>query len=580
MTDENPGSTKSRLLLRTAIGMAMISTLFSLIMAALLVINYIQLQSSDPLNSLIMAKLIVDLKKNPQDDTLREQIREMDLLSRKAFFTSQTQIRTGGNLLVGGVVLMLISLSTIAVITKKLPHPAKTCPGMDSPFLNAALARRLMIGAGIFLLASVIFLGLSSKTDLTEKAVEDAKNAAIPPIKVPAKAPYKLPSREELAKYWPNFRGLDGNAVIQRLNAPIEWDGKSGKNILWKSAVAKPGFSSPIVWGNKVFLSGGDERIRRVMAFDTETGNLQWQKDVCGISGSPGKPPEVSDDTGYAAATMATDGNRIFAIFATGDLMSFTLDGEKPWGKHLGVPENHYGHSSSLMLHQDLLVVQFNHSGETHLYGLDPETGKEKWKIDQAAEISWASPIIVNTGNRVEIILGTSSLVSSHAPDNGRELWSRDCMGGEYAPSPAYANGLAFFTNDNASAVAIDTATGKIKWQHEEIDLPDVASPVATDQYVFLCTSTGVLLALDAQTGEMIWDKECDDGFYSSPILVGKNIYVTDMQGVTYIYEASSKYEEIAKCKLGEAVVATPAFVGNRMYLRGSKQLYCIGKSE
>ena len=578
MSEENRESSRQQMILKTAIGLSIVSALFSCVLAALLVINHIQIKKFDPLNSPVITKLILDLKKNPQNNALREQIREMDLLARKAFFTSQTQVRTGGALLLVGVIIMLISLSIIAVITKKPPHPEKTCPGMDSPFLNAALARQLMIGAGIFLVAVVIFLSLTSETDLTEAIVSEAGNAKKPVGQIPGKVPYKLPTREELKKNWPNFRGLDGNGITKRKGVPIEWDGKSGKNILWKTKVAKPGFSSPIVWGNKVFLSGGDKRIRRVMAYDTETGNLQWQKDVCGIPGSPSTPPEVAEDTGYAAATMATDGNRVFAIFATGDLISFTLDGEKPWGKNLGVPSNHYGHSSSLITYKDLLIVQFDHSSGTALIAFDSETGKQKWKTERKADISWASPIIVNTGNRVEIILGTSSLVGSYSPENGKELWSFNCMVGEFAPSPAYSNGVVYFANDNASAVAVETATGKKKWENEDIDLPDVASPIATDQYLFIATSTGLLVTLDAKTGKLAWDKECDTGFYSSPILVGENIYVTDIKGVTYIYKASDKYEEVAKCKLGETVVATPAFVGKRIYVRAGKHLYCIGE--
>lgn len=150
-------------------------------------------------------------------------------------------------------------------------------------------------------------------------------------------------------------------------------------------------------------------------------------------------------------------------------------------------------------------------------------------------------------------------------------------MAGEVAPSPAYENGVAYFTNDNATTVAIDVATGKIIWENEDLDMPDVASPIVKGKYLLLATSTALLVCVDTKNGQRLWDKECATGFYSSPILVGENVYVTDMQGLTYIFKLGDKYQEVTQNKLKDQVVTTPAFVGNRMYLRGNKYLYCIG---
>ena len=392
---------------------------------------------------------------------------------------------------------------------------------------------------------------------------------------------------EEIKENWASFRGFNGNGVTYRDNVPMEWDEKSSKNILWKSEISKPGFSSPIVWGNQLFISGGDKGARRVMTYDCDSGKLLWQREVCGIVGSPTTQPVVTDDTGYAAATMCCDGNQVFAIFANGDLISYKLNGDKVWSKNLGVPGNHYGHSSSLIVKNGTLVVQYDHSKNSSLIGINSKNGNILWRSKHGSDISWASPIIVDLDDKSVIISATSALVTSHNLKDGNALWSVDCMGGEVAPSPVYANGTIYVTNDNATTIAIDIQNGKELWRNDDLDMPDVASPIATDKYLFLATSTGILLCVDAKNGKLLWDKMFDIGFYSSPILVKVKgddsviksiIYVTNMKGITYIIELGDKYIELGQSQLSESVVTTPAFVGDKIYIRGNKSLYAIGR--
>jgi outer membrane protein assembly factor BamB len=231
------------------------------------------------------------------------------------------------------------------------------------------------------------------------------------------------------------------------------------------------------------------------------------------------------------------------------------------------------------MLHAGRVLVQFDHEAGGHFLGLDCKTGKTLF--DQARDVkqsSWASPIVVNTGSRMEAILSAKPLVVSHDPATGKILWKVECMDGEVAPSPAYAGGLVYLANEGAAALAIQLGPEpKVLWKYED-NLPDVASPVATEKYVLMAASGGMVTCLDAATGKKIWSQEFDDGFYSSPVIAGDRVYLMDKKGVTVVFKLGDQYEKLALNPLGEKATCTPAFSEGRIYFRSEKNLYCIGK--
>jgi len=563
---------------RVALAVAAVSTIMAVVVASMLVATYIQTNAVDPLENPAIARLRLQLDENPQDEVVREAIREMRLLARKAFFTSQSQVRTGAFLLVGSLAVLILCLNVISVMNRKPPDP-RGCPGLDNPFTNAQVARKVTMVATVFIVALMLFTVLFTETQLSDELLSVEEGEGQSRADEAFVQGEKLPSPEDLLRNWTCFRGPNGNAVVKRDSTPTNWNGEPGTNIVWKTAVPVSGFSSPIVWENRVFLSGGDATAVSIMAFDAKRGDLAWKREVR-ASGAPPAFPEVTDDTGYAAATMVTDGYRVYAVFATGDIAAYTLGGERVWHRHLGTPENIYGHSSSLMLHKGRVLVQFDHGSDTRLIALDCATGATEWDLRRDAEISWASPIIVETEDGADIVLTTCNKVSCHNAETGAQRWEVECMSGEVAPSPAYADGLVFVANDGACIAAIDIEAGRIVWQTDEVDLPDVASPVATKNCVFLATSTALLLCLDAKTGALLWEQEVDEGFYSSPILVGDRIYALDKQGNALVFMAGREYKQISSPHLGETVVATPAFAGDRIYIRGWDNLYCIGSSD
>jgi outer membrane protein assembly factor BamB len=193
-------------------------------------------------------------------------------------------------------------------------------------------------------------------------------------------------------------------------------------------------------------------------------------------------------------------------------------------------------------------------------------------------QISWASPILIDMGDRTEVVLNSSPFVVSYDPQNGQELWRIDCMYGEVGPSPAFANQTVFAVNDMAIFAAITPGSEpEIIWEYDE-DLSEASSPVASEDLVFLATGFGPVSCFDVKTGEQYWMHEFDEGFYSSPIIVGNLVYLIDKKGITHIFKADKQFELVGQPELGEEAVAIPAFMPGRIYIRGEKHLYCIGK--
>jgi outer membrane protein assembly factor BamB len=357
----------------------------------------------------------------------------------------------------------------------------------------------------------------------------------------------------------------------------VEWDGESGKNICWKAEVPMPGYNSPVIWKDRLFISGADEENQVIFCYDRHTGRLKWQASTGDIPGSPSEKPRVTEDTGLAAPGMTTDGIRVYAIFATGDAVCLDMQGRRLWARNLGMPDNHYGHASSLLVWGDKLFIQYDSNRGGRLLALNVLTGETAWDTRRQCGISWASPVLVEHKGKFQLILSAEPIVAGYDIETGKELWSVDCMIGEVGPSPAYASGIVYAANEYARLVAIelDNPTG-ILWEDDEY-LPEVASPAAKDGLLFIATSYGVLACYDAGTGEKYWEQESSHGFYSSPVIAEGRVYALDMGGNMHIIRLDKEFSLVGKASLGEKAFTTPAFAGGRIYIRGEKNLFCIG---
>lgn len=540
-------------------GVAYGAAAFTLIVCVLVIANYWQTKAMDPLNSKALASLMQKLEKDPANQELRDQIRALDLLSRKAYFVSQWQLQTGAYLLLGGVIVLLAALKTMSSVRKTAPALAGKLVENEA-WLASAKARQWLTGAGIVLLGTAIIFAGFSYHDIAAVSFDKA----VSPI-----------SKEDFLRNWLGFRGPGGNGIAAIDRAPLAWNVESRKGIKWQVSVPKPGNSSPVIWNDKIFLSGGDKESLEVYCFAAKDGKLLWRKQA---NDADGAQPEIklNEETGFAAPTMATNGRYVFAIFATGQVVCFDMNGNRVWSQNLGIPDNHYGHSSSLIVHDNLLIVQYDQSSDGRLLGLDALTGNTVWRVERDL-ISWSSPIIVETGNRMELMVTNGGYVDSYDPKTGVKLWGVKCLSGEHGPSPAYADGMVFVANESSGAFGIRLKENgaEVAWEYHDA-LPDAASPVATSQYVFLTSSYGNVVCLDAKRGAELWFHEFDSGFYASPIIAGKRVYALDRSGVMHIFEAAAKFKSLGDFAIGEKTFSTPALVDNKLYLRGEKSLFCI----
>ncbi len=545
---------------------AIVAALFSLVICILLMADFVRIQKMDPLNDPHLLQLREQLANTTEGrEAVIKQIRTFDLYARRAFFSNQEQRRTGGLLLLGGMVVCFVALKLSILWKPKLPTVGKS-DKEDHWELNA-LFRQLMAGTGVFLVVASLFLAFVVQSDLTTVlSRQDGGDTETVP-----QAARLLPA---MKANWPSLRGPGGIGVAHFTNAPTRWNIESGDGVLWKTEVPVHGFNSPIVWGNRLFLTGGDEEGQEIFCFDADTGKQLWSKTVA----TTVELPEVAEETGYAAPTMATDGQRVFAIFATGELAAFDFEGNPVWQKNLGVPTNPYGMGSSLISDGTRLFVQYDHEDSQKVMALDCASGNPVWQTPRK-HISWASPALIETETGVQLLLNDEENTTAYDPRSGKQLWQVKCLGGEVAPSPAYnGKGIVFVANEYAQASALKLVDGtpEILWQYDEY-LPEISSPLAAENLFFITTSVGDVVCLDAATGEVKWEQEFDDGFSSSPVLVGDRIYSIDIEGMVHIFEAADEYKEIATLEMGEPVSATPAFANNRIYIRGDENLYCIG---
>ena len=287
----------------------------------------------------------------------------------------------------------------------------------------------------------------------------------------------------------------------------------------------------------------------------------------------------VTDDTGYAAASPAVDGELVFVIYASGDIAALDVDGNTVWGRNLGVPDNHYGHSSSLITFGDTLIVLFDHALSTGLYALDRRTGRERWRADRDTQITWSSPVLAEIAAGWSILVNANPFFAAYSAVDGRELYRFEGILGEVASSPGYGGGAVIVVNQIMSIISLGLEDGTMMWELYD-DLPDVTSPLVVDPYLFIATSFGTLLCIDIGSGDVVWREEFDEGFYSSPVYAGGSVYLFDRSGRARVFEAADEYRELSASVLGEGVVSTPAFTRGAIFVRGEENLYCVEAPE
>ena len=579
---------------RAAKRLAVVAGLFSIVVGAMMLGNRWHLKVVDPLNSPQLAALKADLARDPGAEPIKRQIQQLDLTLRNEFYQRQNFSATGAYLLLIGMAVAIAALKLAVSYHDRPPMPTALVP---PPGAEARLAtqKRWAVGLlGIVLACSAVALAVSAPLGLTRgelalaqrQSVQTSTDATPTTDAAPA-ASTTPPTAEQIAANWPRFRGPGGLGVSHYDNAPESWDGASRRNIVWRTPLPLPGKNSVVVWEDRLFCTGANESTREVYCLDAATGRMLWLRRVDGIEGGSAEPPDVSDDTGFAAPTGATDGNRFYAIFANGDLAAFDFTGRRLWALALGNPQNAYGHATSLAMHENRLLVQFDQGygddGLSALMALDGATGHVLWKVDRPVGASWSSPIVISTAAGSQVITLANPYLMSNDPTTGAELWRCAQMSGEVAPSPIFAGNLLLAVAPSDQLVAIrpdgrgDVTDTHLAWSMID-DVPDIVSPLSDGRYVFLLTTGGVLTCCGLRDGAVLWQHDYNMTFRSSPTLAGERLYLTNSTGVTFIVRAGEQFEQLGRCELGERVDSALAMLDGRIYLRTEQHAYCLGK--
>ncbi len=583
---------REQMLYRTAQGLAFVSAVFSLVVAALLALSWLKVRDAQPADSKVMTLLIERVKQEKNNKELIEETRTYDMLARRAHFNYVEFMTRGAWLLLGGVMVLVVSLKFMSGVKLDLPKPGEKKEGEGNTMARWVVS---CFGLMLVIIAGILIVGPVGSNAMAEGAkdkpddpvpVANGQTVAQTPGKPkkpakPDKPANQIPA-EAFKKNWPAFRGYMGHGVSETAKPPTEWDGEGEKNILWKVKPDMHGYNSPVVWDKKVFITGSNGRREKVYCYNADTGEIIWEKEAKDVPGAPQEPPEVTPDTGYAAATVACDGNQVYAVFATGNLVCFDMDGNQVWARNLGLPDINYGYASSLIEYQGVLYIQKDEAMKASVMAINTADGKEIWKTKrEGVDMCWCTPAVIpQEGADPILVLNGNPEVRAYEIKSGKKLWAWDGMGGEVATSPTFADGTIVVAQEYGTSAGL-SLKGKELWINDDADLPDVASPVAHKGKAFIPNAGGSFACIDIKSGEIKWDHYFDDGFYASPIVADGKIYAMERGGVMQIMDATAdEFKLLASPNLGEGSSATPAFVGKRIYIRGDRNLYCIGEKD
>jgi outer membrane protein assembly factor BamB len=575
---------------------ALIAGVFSLILGSLLLFNTFRLHHGPGSGKLRLVEasellpLKTALREDPKNEPLKHQIRQLDQQLRHDYFRREQLAARSGWFLLGGAAVFLAALK----LARHLRRPPVAIPNISvrpgDPAHSAALAAKAVSGTAIALASLTAAMVWGTVRQWQGSLTETPGVLPSPAASGTAVDPGGFPSAAEIAGNWPYFRGPAGAGITPLPDLPTSWDGATGKNVLWKAEIGLPGENSPVVWGNRIYLTGATAKSREVYCFDASSGTLVWKEAVSTPLGERAEPPEVMEDTGFAAPTAATDGRRVFAIFSNGDIAGLSADGKRLWARNLGTPENMYGHATSLTLWQNRVIVVYDQgeakAGKSKIMALDAGTGEPVWSTPRKVANSWVSPIIIKHQGREQIITSADPWVIAYDPATGKELWQAKCMKGDVATSPTFVNDLVYVASDQSCIAAIqpdgsgDVTDSKILWRQEDVGLPDMCSLLCDGPRIYTLVF-GTFYAFDALTGKHLWKVDTKTTFQASPSLIHGRLHLLSTKGVMIIGEADNDgFKETGRCELGEATGASPAFAPGRIFLRGKKHLFCIGTKD
>jgi outer membrane protein assembly factor BamB len=455
----------------------------------------------------------------------------------------------------------------------------------------------------------------------------DNERPVVPERRIVRRGPDTAPRLQAAASKasWPSFRGPNATGIVEGQNLPEAWDVKTGANVRWRTPIPGLAHSSPIVWGDRIFVTsaissrGGatfkpglygdgdasDDRSSHkwvLYAIDRATGKIVW--DRVAFEGEPRNKRHIKST--YASATPASDGRVVVAWFGSQGLFACDMNGNQIWSVDLGrvdmgaydIPSYEWGPASSPIIWNGMVFVQVDTQTDSFLLALDALTGKTIWKTDRQELPSWGSPTVVSSSGGDELVTNASNYIRGYDPRTGKELWKLGGSSKITAPTPFAANGLVVIASGRAPERPIfvmrpggrgDLTLGKDQTTSDKVAWSKTGrgsympTPLAYRGILYVLNNNGVFDAYELETGAEVYRQRLEpagSGFSASPVAADGRIYLASEDGDIIVVAAGREFKKLGAYPMGELIMATPAVADGVMYVRGASTLFAIGRQK
>jgi outer membrane protein assembly factor BamB len=398
------------------------------------------------------------------------------------------------------------------------------------------------------------------------------------------------------AENWPQWRGPGLNGVSHEANLPVHWS--RSENIAWKLALPSGSGATPIVWGDRIFLTVAENEDLSLWCVDRSQGSILWKKHIAGGNFKSSKQ-------NMSSPSPVTDGTDVWVMTGSGVVKGFDLSGNELWARDIqkdyGRFGLNYGYASSPLLFEEALYMQVLHGFKTHdpsyVLRIDKKSGKTVWRVERPTDAihesrdSYTTPTVLRYEDHAQIVISGGDCVTGHDPATGKEIWRGNGLNPQKNPaypfvaSPLVMDGIIYAPTRVRPLKAFrggghgDITESHHLWAFE--NGPYVPTPVTDGTYFYSVNDRGIVWCLDAKTGKEVWGQQrIRSATYSaSPVLADGKIYITDEDGVTTVFRAGPKFEVLAENNLEDYTLSSPAISGGQIFVRTAHYLYCIGSN-
>ena len=387
--------------------------------------------------------------------------------------------------------------------------------------------------------------------------------------------------------HWSRFRGPLGTGQSEATNLPKQL---SADSVAWTSELPIRGHSSPILWENRIFLTGttgsGESIERRIVCIDRKNGNVLWNEVAATGSGE-----KLHKMNSWATPSCATDGQRVVAFFGAGGLHCFSVDGKPLWKRDLGAFPGAWGVGASPIFHDELVIQNCDAEGDSFLLAVDKQTGKDVWRTPRQSKPrgGWSTPIVIDVNGHTELVLNGEFGVTSYDPKTGKELWNCKSFNGRGTPAPVWGNGMLYVVNGKSGDVYTvkpggegDVTESRMVWHTPRKGGRDLPSPALVGNVMVVIGMSGIATGYDALSGDELWKERLGGNFSGSPVVAEGLVYAASEEGELLVIKAEPKPDVISRASVrvdGEEIFRSSIAIDQgQLLLRSDRRLYCIGK--